>query len=73
MSTPIRVTVWNEFCHENPQRHADVKSRLSNYGFSEEKLINATEGVQKIYPEGMHAVIANHLREQGFFRAHGNA
>ena len=61
MSTPIRVTVWNEFWHENPQRHADVKSRLRNFGFSEEKLINATEGVQKIYPEGMHAVIANHL------------
>ena len=34
MSTPIRVTVWNEFCHENPQRHADVKARVMNYGFT---------------------------------------
>ncbi len=24
MSEPICVTVWNEFWHENPQRHADV-------------------------------------------------
>ena len=66
MSEPIRVTVWNEFWHENPQRHADVKSRLMNYGFSGERLINATEGVHKVYPDGMHTVIADHLREQGF-------
>jgi len=66
MSEPIRVTVWNEFWHENPQRHADVKSRLMNYGFSGERLINATEGVHKVYPDGLHTVIADHLREQGF-------
>ena len=66
MPAPIRVTVWNEFWHENPQRHTDVKARLANYGFSEERLINATEGVQSIYPDGMHAVIADHLRKQGF-------
>ncbi len=66
MSAPIRVTVWNEFWHENPLHHAEVKSRLANYGFSEDRLINATEGVQKVYPEGMHKVIAEHLRQQGF-------
>ena len=61
MSTPIRVTVWNEFCHENPQRHADVKSRLRNSG-SARKADKCNRRRQKIYPEGMHAVIANHLR-----------
>ena len=66
MSAPIRVTVWNEFWHENPLHHAEVKSRLANYGFSEDRLINATEGVQKVYPEGMHKVIAEQLRQQGF-------
>ncbi len=66
MSSRIRVTVWNEYWHENPQRHADVRSRLANYGFSGARLVNATEGVQKVYPDGMHAVIADHLREQGF-------
>ncbi len=66
MTAPIRVTVWNEFWHENPQRHADVKSRLEKYGFSGERVRNATEGVHKVYPDGMHTVIANHLREQGF-------
>jgi len=66
MSAPIRVTVWNEFWHENPRRHADVQSRLANYGFSGERLINATEGVQRVYPDGMHQVIADHLRERGF-------
>ena len=65
MSAPIRVTVWNEYWHENPQRHAEVKARLANYGFSEERLVNATEGVHKVYPDGMHTVIANHLRGQG--------
>lgn len=66
MQSPIRVTVWNEYWHENPARHADVQARLRNYGFSESKLINATEGVKKVYPDGMHAVIADHLRAQGF-------
>ena len=66
MSTPIRVTVWNEFWHENPKRHADVKSHLMNYGFSGERLLHATEGVHRVYPDGMHAVIADHLSGQGF-------
>ena len=66
MSTPIRVTVWNEFWHENPQRHAHVRSHLMNYGYDEERLAHATEGVQNIYPDGIHAVIADHLSEQGF-------
>lgn len=66
MSAPIRVTVWNEFWHENPQRHADVKSRVKNYGFSEDHAIRATEGVQRVYPDGMHKVIADHLSQQGF-------
>ena len=30
------------------------------------RLAHATEGVQKIYPDGIHAVIADHLSEQGF-------
>ena len=66
MAKPIRVTVWNEYCHENPQRWDDVKARLRKHGFGEEKGILATEGVHKHYPDGMHAVIAGHLREQGF-------
>ena len=66
MSDPIRVTVWNEFWHENPQRHDDVKSRLLAYGFTDERVRNATEGVHQVYPDGMHAVIADHLSKQGF-------
>lgn len=66
MAKPIRVTVWNEFWHENPLHHAAVKARLANYGFSEDRLVNATEGVQSVYPDGMHTVIAGHLKEQGF-------
>ena len=73
MTAPIRVTVWNEFWHENPQRHADVKTRLANYGFSGERLINATAGVQSVYPDGMHEVIAGHLRGQGFVVPYGDA
>ena len=66
MAAPIRVTVWNEFWHENPLRHADVQARLKAYGFSGDKLTNATEGAQRLYPEGMHKVIADHLSDQGF-------
>ena len=66
MSAPIRVTVWNEYWHENPQRHADIKSRLKAYGFSDDRLRNSTEGVHTVYPDGMHKVIADHLREQEF-------
>ena len=66
MTSPIRVTVWNEFWHENPRRHADVYSRLKAYGFSEERPHQCHQGVQRVYPEGMHKVIADHLSEQGF-------
>jgi trehalose utilization protein len=44
MTTPIRVTVWNEFRHEkNPNHPAST-----------------------IYPNGMHTVIAEGLREAGY-------
>jgi trehalose utilization protein len=43
MSTPIRVTVWNEYRHEQ----------------------KATHPASTIYPEGMHSVIAQGLREAG--------
>lgn len=66
MSAPIRVTVWNEFWHENPLRHAHVEARLLNYGYGADNAKHATEGVQSIYPDGMHTVISAHLREQGF-------
>ena len=42
MSSPLRVTVWNEGRHE--KTHLDVA---------------------KVYPNGMHAVIADYLRSQG--------
>ncbi len=42
MSTPIRVTVWNEFRHE--KRNDKVKA---------------------VYPDGMHAVIAQALKAAG--------
>ena len=38
MADPIRVTVWNEYWHENPKRHAGVRALLANYGFSGDKL-----------------------------------
>ncbi|MBO0746356.1 MAG: ThuA domain-containing protein, partial [Candidatus Dormibacteraeota bacterium] len=41
MTTPVRVTIWNENVHE--QRD---------------------EPVRKIYPQGMHTVIARGLRER---------
>ncbi len=41
MSEAIRVTVWNEFRHEQEM-----------------------EVCKKLYPEGMHAVIAEHLNKQ---------
>jgi trehalose utilization protein len=44
MSDKIRVTVWNEFVHE--QKH---------------------EAVKKIYPEGMHSVMAGFLGKQPDF------
>ncbi len=66
MPEELRVTVWNEFRHEDPKHWDDVKSLLMRHGISEERAINATEGVHSIYPEGMHTVIARHLSEQGF-------
>lgn len=41
MTSPIRVTVWNEFRHEKVH-----------------------EKVMKVYPEGIHGAIAQHLRHQ---------
>ncbi len=38
----IRVTVWNEFRHEQKNEH-----------------------IRRIYPEGIHGVIAGYLRQQG--------
>lgn len=38
----IRVTVWNEFRHEQKSEH-----------------------IRRIYPEGIHGVIAGYLRQQG--------
>jgi len=66
MPTPIRVTVWNEFWHENP-RHWDYVQRswMSN-GYSKESAIEETEGVREIYPDGIHEAIAAPLREHGF-------
>ena len=46
MSTPIRVTVWNEFRHEREDPE-----------------------VKKVYPEGIHAVIASHLNSQAGLEA----
>lgn len=39
--TPIRVTIWNEFLHENTR-----------------------ENIRKVYPDGIHQVIATGLKEQ---------
>ena len=66
MTKALRVTVWNEFWHENPEHWDYVKTNWMSYGYSEESGIEETEGVQKIYPEGIHSVIARHLGQQGF-------
>ncbi|MDP4132546.1 MAG: ThuA domain-containing protein [Bacillota bacterium] len=42
MKLPIKVTVWNEFRHENKE-----------------------ERIRKVYPDGIHAVIAGFLKEAG--------
>jgi trehalose utilization protein len=44
VTTPLRVTVWNEYRHERKAEHP----------------------ASRIYPEGMHSVIAAGLREEGF-------
>ena len=66
MSAPIRVTVWNEFYHENPQHWDYVKPAWMSHGYSEESAIEETEGVREIYPDGIHAAIAAPLSQQGF-------
>ena len=66
MTAPIRVTVWNEFWHENPDHWDYVKRAWMSAGYSEESAVEETEGVREIYPEGIHAVIAGHLDSQGF-------
>ena len=66
MTAPIRVTVWNEFWHENPLHWDYVRRSWMSHGYSEESAIEETEGVREIYPEGIHAAIAAPLRQQGF-------
>ena len=66
MTAPIRVTVWNEFWHENPQHWDFVQRSWMSHGYSEESAIEETEGVREIYPDGIHAAIAAPLSEQGF-------
>ena len=66
MTAPIRVTVWNEFWHENPEHWDSVQRSWMSHGYSKASAIEETEGVRKIYPDGIHAAIAAPLREQGF-------
>ncbi len=66
MTAPIRVTVWNEFWHENPIHWDYVRRSWMSHGYSEESAIEETEGVREIYPDGIHAAIAAPLRKQGF-------
>ena len=66
MTAPIRVTVWNEFWHENPVHWDTVRRSWMSHGYSKESALEETEGVRKIYPDGIHAAIASPLREQGF-------
>ena len=66
MTAPIRVTVWNEFWHENPLHWDYVQRSWMSHGYSEESAIEETEGVREIYPDGIHAAIAVPLRQQGF-------
>jgi trehalose utilization protein len=66
MAEALRVTVWNEFIHENPARLETLKTKYRNLCFSEEHIIEATQGVVDVYPDGIHSVIAKHLRQQRF-------
>ena len=66
MTTLIRVTVWNEFWHENPIHWDYVQRSWMSHGYSEASAIEETEGVRAIYPDGIHTAIAAPLREQGF-------
>ena len=66
MTAPIRVTVWNEFWHENPIHWDYVRRSWMSHGYSEESAIEETEGAREIYPDGIHEAIAAPLREQGF-------
>lgn len=66
MSESIRVTVWNEFWHENPVHWDNVQRSWMSHGYSQESAIEETEGVREIYPDGIHEAIAAPLREQGF-------
>jgi trehalose utilization protein len=66
MAEALRVTVWNEFIHENPARWETLRTTYLNLGFSEDHIKEATQGVVDVYPDGLHSVIAKHLRQQGF-------
>ena len=66
MTASIRVTVWNEFWHENPMHWDYVRRSWMSHGYSQESAIEETVGVRKIYPDGIHEAIAAPLREGGF-------
>ncbi|MDE2777765.1 MAG: ThuA domain-containing protein [Chloroflexota bacterium] len=66
MTAPIRVTVWNEFWHENPIHWDYVQKSWMSHGYSQESAIEETVGVREIYPDGIHEAIATPLRARGF-------
>lgn len=41
----IRVTIWNEYFHENPEMQTDAGGRF----------------IQNVYPKGIHGALAEHL------------
>ena len=65
MTAPIRVTVWNEFWHENPRQRDHMRRSWMSHGYSQENASEETEGVRGIYAEGSRAAVAAPLREQG--------
>ena len=73
MSAPIRVTVWNEFYHENPDHWEYVKRAWMGSGYSEESAIEETEGVREIYPEGHTRRHRRSIDPAGLFRANRDA
>ena len=66
MSDSIRVTVWNEYWHENPIHWDYVQKSWMSHGYSQASAIEETEGVREIYPDGIHEAIAAPLRDRGY-------
>ena len=67
MTAPIRVTVWNEFWHENPIHWDHVQRSWMSHGYSEESAIEETEGVRaRFILTASTRAIAAPLRQQGF-------